>query len=267
MVVLGGGAQMGHLDARRLGVDDEPDGLRGLLVEGEDDDVVGGVGVLDEVLHAVEHDVAVLALHGDGGLLPAVADVELSRLDDGRRQQPVALGHRGEIPRLLFVAARFEDDHPAEKDGCDVGQRSDGVADLLNDEVRVEERKPLAAVLLREGEAEPAQAGSLAPEIGRVAALVVLHGAGQVERRFAAEKVAGLLAEHAFVFVEGDVHAVFALLARARQRGSPSPRTASWSFWISRVPAAMVEEMPSRQEDSTSPSYGAGPGPSPAMRP
>ena len=115
-------------------------------------------------------------------------------------------------------------------------------AHLLEDERQLDHAHPHAAVLLGDRDALQAERPHLLPD-GRVVALDRLdRGADPGDGRFAAEELAGQVAQSQLVLRELEVHAdtysrLFARRSLRTSRGRPSTRSPMMFFWICDEPA------------------------------
>ena len=106
------------------------------------------------------------------------------------------------------------------------GTRHQRAAGLLQQDRQVHEVAAGAAVLLGEGQAGPAQADHLPPQVVGVAALVLFHLAHQGQRAFLGQELAGAALQHLLDFGESQVHFIPRISSLAVDT-APSRRSAS----------------------------------------
>jgi hypothetical protein len=99
---------------------------------------------------------------------------------------------------------------------------------LLEQEPEVDQRSALPAVLRRQREAEPTEAGDRLPERWIVSLGGAVPGEPAIAIDLGREETTRLLLDGLLLFARCEVHAYF--------RGSPSPRCAMMARWISFVP-------------------------------
>jgi hypothetical protein len=101
----------------------------------------------------------------------------------------------------------------------------------------LDEPQPGPAVLLGEGQTQPAQLGHLAPERLAVAARVVLHGPHVLGLAVLLEQRPGGVLQQDLVVGEGKVHRAAPARSARVSLGSPRMRSPMTFFWISEEPA------------------------------
>ena len=194
-----------------------------------DHEQVRGARVRDELLLAGQHErVAVrLALQRDAGRREHVA-----RLEQRQRADPGPVGQARQPARLLLGAARIEDRGRGQGGRHERGgeERAPG---LVQQHHQVHPGEPGAALLLGNGQAEPAQLGQLLPQLGRVARPRLHDLAHLLERAARVEELAHFRAQQLLLFRESEVHAVFrsslSLVTESERQlqGAPMKRTGS----------------------------------------
>ena len=129
---------------------------------GGDDDGIGGVGIRDEQLDAVD-GVAAAGRAGRGLNAPSLRGGR--RLGEGQSQPHRPGADAGQQFPLLVVIAGVQHGEAAQHDGSKVRSRQQGPPHFLNQHCQVQERAAGAAILLRERNARPAQAADLTPQV------------------------------------------------------------------------------------------------------
>ena len=170
---------------------------------------------------------------GDGG---GGIPVEML-LEESRRRARLSRGDGGEPPVLLRRAARELDAEAAQDHGGEEGPRVCRAAHLLEHDGELDQRKAGSALLLGEGEAEPAELGHLAPQRLAVAARVVEHGAHMLGLALLVERGAHGIPQEDLVVGEGEVHALPPPRSARVSFGRPRMRSPITFFWISEDPA------------------------------
>ena len=151
------------------------------------------------------------------------------------RAVPAAM--RGQPLLLLRGAAAEREPEPAEDDAREIRSGICRAAQLLQHERQLHEAEPGAALLLGEGEAEPAELGHLAPEIVAVALGVVHHLADVRGRAALVERRADGVLEENLVVGEREVHRAAPARSARASLGRPRMRSPITFFWISLDPA------------------------------
>ena len=198
--VLGQRGQAGLGDAGGVGGHDGQ-GDAGAVVAGcggahGHDHQLGGGEVVHEVLDAVD-DQAV-AVHLAAALDGVGAQARVLLLHRPGHDQ-VAAGDAGQDALLLLVGTVVGDGQGG-GGGAVEGHRGDGAPALLQDQAEVGDGQAAAAVGLGQGDAKPAQAGHLLPELHGVAAFVLLDGAGEAGRAFRVQELPGGVLDHQLFF-------------------------------------------------------------------
>ena len=170
---------------------------------GGDDDDVGGVGVGDEQLDAVD-DIAVPRGVGSGGHAPGLGSGR--RFGERQSQARAAGADAGQDVVLLGGTAGVQHGEAAQHDGGKVGAGQQGAPHFLNQHRQVQERPAGAAVLLRERDARPAQAGHLPPEVVGEPPVVILHFPHQRKRGFLRQELPRRVFQHLLDFAQPHVH-------------------------------------------------------------
>ena len=178
--------------------------VAGVAGAGGDDDDIGGVGIGDEQLGSGEGVAAGRGGGGDGFNAPGLGSG--GGFGEGQGEADGAGADAGQQVLLLLIAAGIQDGEAAEDDGGEVGGRQQGAPHFLNEDGQVEEGAAGAAVLLGEGDAGPAQAGEVAPEVVGVALGVVFQFAHQREGRFLGEELPRRVFQHLLDFAQSHIH-------------------------------------------------------------
>ena len=126
---------------------------------------------------------------------------------------------------------------PAQHHGREVGAGIRGAAHLVEHQGQLHQAQPRAALLLGEGQAEPAELGHLVPELLAVAALVVHHRAHVGRGALLVQGRAHRVAQQDLILAEREVHRWPPTRSARASLGSPRMRSPMTFFWISEEPA------------------------------
>ena len=222
-------------EALGLGVDDEQRQALGLARRtggtGQHDDVVGGSGIVDYALVARERP-AVAFL---GRLERHVGQVVAAlALQPGEGELLLALDHRRQ-QRLLLGRRTGAGDHAAAQHHRRQERLEDqALTELLHDDHGLDRAAAVAAILLGEGHAEPAQLGELRPVLRQPAALGRRDLAAIVERVLLAREALGRFLQLLLFVGKGQIHVsppefLDAVIAFVRGQAPSSRRCSSES--------------------------------------
>ena len=164
-------------DALGLGIDHEQREplllARAARGAGEHDDVVGRRRVVDDALVARERPAAAFLGRLERNVGQVVARLALQ---PGEGELLLALDHGREQRLLLGLRSGLGDHAAAQHDGRQERLQHQAFAELLHDDHGLDRTAAVAAILFREGHAEPAQLGHLRPVLRQPA----LFGGGDL---------------------------------------------------------------------------------------
>jgi hypothetical protein len=160
---------------------------------------VGALAVRDRDLGARQLAVLESALDGVGARRARL-------LGQGEGADLLAVGQAGQQRLLLGVVAEPQHGLGGQVDRGREGDGGQGAPDFLGDQAKLQVAEARAAVLLRDGGAQPAQLGGALPEVGGVGGRSLQNLARGREGRVLLQVVAHRLLEKLLVFGKIEVH-------------------------------------------------------------